>query len=126
MKINQLYRSVPSPEIVEALLAAIDVDGTHTFDRNTMERGHACEKIMDLYPALRDHYIPCKARLYLSDPLTVRGAISIMRQVFRVHGITLLSREKNNGNKKIIVYRAVMPGEKHGMCMQARDVLIEF
>ena len=60
----------------------------------------------ELLPQLEPYYIPCKARLYIyNNPFTPAHAITILRQVLKVHSHTLKASEKTRGGEKTIWYQ---------------------
>ena len=52
------------------------------------------------------HYLPCKARTYLND-LNSKNAITIMRQLCRLYGYSVQSREKYVKGDKFIIYQII-------------------
>ena len=60
---------------------------------------------------LEDFYLPCKAKIYL-EGMDEKRAITVLKQILRLHGYFLLSREKNFNNKKIIFYQLINEKDK--------------
>lgn len=109
MKINQLFTKTVELGVAERLVRCIGLDGIddgRTFTRFDLQRVDAVAKFAAIECELREYYLPCKARLYMED-MTDKKVLTVVKQVLRLHGYALQSREKNSGSKKIIVYRIV-------------------
>jgi len=113
MKINQLFIKHVDEDMIGRVLKCFNLKGLTDrqqfckLDLCTIGSVDALNKIKD---DLSSYYIPCKARLYLTD-LTEKRAITVLKQVIRLHNYSLRSRERNFKNKKIIFYQIVPIGE---------------
>ncbi len=118
MKINQLFTRVVDIDILNNLVRCLglsDVDDPRTFTRYDLRRVNAVARVTEMVPVLQTFYIPCKARLYLTD-ITEKKVVTIVKQVLRLHGYCILAKEKNVGTRKVIMYRVVNTSvDAHGM-----------
>ena len=95
--INQLFREKPSRELACKLVHYCGLAGlqdTRYFSRFDMQRENTIKKINEhLIDNLKKLYIRCKAESYLSV-LDEHAVITILRQVLRIHGYTVISRTR--------------------------------
>jgi len=65
------------------------------------------EKIKnDLLPELHKIYVKCKAKSYLEN-IDEKSVLTILRQILRVHGYSLLSRSKCSKRDRFLEYRII-------------------
>lgn len=110
---NQLFRQVPPRDICQKVLESFgikDLDDTINFSRKDLEAVQCVEKMERLRPLLVKYYLPCKARTYLND-LNEKNVITILRQIVRLYGYSISSREKYIKGDKFIIYQLI-PTEK--------------
>lgn len=70
-----------------------------------MARAHTTSKVLSLLPELSTYYLPCKAKKFLQPHLLgVRRALTILRQLLKVHGYQVLHTEHTVNNQKITSY----------------------
>lgn len=110
---NQLFRQVPPRDVCQKVLEAFgikDLDDTINFSRKDLKAISCIEKMEELKSLLIKYYLPCKARTYLND-LNVKNVITILRQIVRLYGYSISSREKYIKGDKFIIYQLI-PTEK--------------
>ena len=110
---NQLFRQTPPMETCILVLNAFglrDFDDTTNFSRRDLEMLQCVSKMEALKTELMRYYLPCKARTYLND-LNAKNVITVLRQVARLYGYSVQSREKYIKGDKFIIYQLV-PTEK--------------
>lgn len=121
MKINQLFIKRVDQETLKELLKCFglkDLNDKHMFSKYDMMQYRTSEKVMSLKPTLAQFYLPCKARVYLEN-ITDKRALTIFKQVLRLFGYHLSSKEKNVNGSKIIFYRLTSDAEvEHNPSMQ--------
>jgi hypothetical protein len=103
---NQLFRKIPPMEVCNQVLHAFginDFNDNRFFSRKDLDAIHCVEKMQELKNTLAEYYLPCKARTYLND-LNSKNVITILRQLCRVHGYSVQSREKYIRGCKFIIY----------------------
>lgn len=109
---NQLFRQIPSSDLCERILHAFGLtsfsDSTY-FSRKDLDAIHCVEKMTELKNELIKYYLPCKARTYLND-LNSKNVITILRQVAKLYGFSVQSREKYIKGDKFIIYQ-ILPCE---------------
>lgn len=109
MKINQLFVRHVDNDMLHKVLACFNLQGLHDkklFCRADIIDYHTVDRLNNIHSEISSYYIPCKAKLYLMD-MTEKKAITMLKQILRLYGFSLLSREKNNKNKKVIYYQLI-------------------
>lgn len=117
MKINQLFTKKVDTDVLLALLNCFgltDLNDKRFFCKFDMIQHNTVQRLEELTPILREYYLPCKAKVYLeNDNMTEKRAITILKQVLRLHGYHLYSKEKNVNNRKIIFYQLLNELDKN-------------
>jgi Na+-translocating ferredoxin:NAD+ oxidoreductase RnfC subunit len=109
MKILQLFRKkIEGEDLLELLkcFGLVGLDDTHVFTKYELRQRNTCVKLQSIMPMLKEYYLPCKANLYITEIFTEAKAITILRQILRVHSYTLVSIERNINHEKQIFYCA--------------------
>jgi len=110
---NQLFRVLPDIDIILTLLETFgltSLQDTNFFTKQTLKDNDTITKINGIYDKLQTYYLPCKKK-YL-DNQTEKGCITILRQFIKVHGYTLVSKEKYIKREKLCVYRLIELDDK--------------
>lgn len=92
---------------VARCFGVLDVTDSRPFDREDMARLGTPARLTMLSHRLRALYTPCKARVYLDQPITLQRALTILKHVLRSSGRTLMSRERNVRGKKTTYYQII-------------------
>ena len=110
---HQLFKTTPPLELVQKVVRCFGFE-------NLQDKGCICKKyfttmkVLDeltkLVPELKAHYLPCKAKTYLTE-LTHNSVMTILRQVLRPHNYVIVSREKYINREKLINYNLVNKNE---------------
>ncbi len=111
---NQLFRFIPPREVLMKLLNIFGLSGlddNRNFTRHDMVKLNVLEEISNMKNTLEEYYLPCKARTYLND-ITYKNVITILRQVIRLYGHSVISREKYIKGDKFIIYQIISTEEK--------------
>jgi hypothetical protein len=106
MKINQLFKSSIPEELLVKILICYgfnSIDDEHSFCKYDIEKLYTVDKINSLKDEIAKHYLPCKSKIYL-DNLDANKCITILRQILRLHGQILISRQKYIKQKKTTIY----------------------
>jgi hypothetical protein len=114
MKINQLFvKKVDMAVLIELLhcFGLLDLNDRRLFNKHDLVMHNTVSKIENMRDKLTVFYLPCKASIYMSD-MTEKRAITILKQVVRLYGYALLSKEKNVHNKKVIFYQLISEKER--------------
>lgn len=109
MKIHQLFTKKVEVELLLRLLKCFglkDLNDKRLFCKNDIVQNNTVGKMNEMKSVLESYYLPCKAKIYLEE-VTDKRVITILKQVLRLHGYYLVSKEKNVNNKKIIFYHLV-------------------
>jgi hypothetical protein len=108
-KINQLFTKIVDRNVAERLVQCLGLQGlddSSNFTRFDLVRVGTVTRIYAMVEQLSQYYLPCKARIYLTQ-INEKKAITIVKQILRLHNYSVVAKEKNNGNQKVIVYRIV-------------------
>lgn len=109
MKINQLFKTHIPEEILNKILKCFGYDDVNacneqcSFCKADLARLGTVENVNLLKDEIAKHYLPCKSKIYLHD-LDSKKCITILRQVLKLHGFTLLSKQKYVKQKKTTFY----------------------
>tara|TARA_B100001094_G_scaffold285827_1_gene300207 strand:+ start:135 stop:542 length:408 start_codon:yes stop_codon:yes gene_type:complete len=106
-KKDQNFRNIPDLKIIHLLLETFGLDGLDDdryFTREHMIEIQTVNKIIELIPRLKEYYIPCKSKIYLSD-LNEKKVITILRQFIKNLNYKVFTFEKSIQRKKHITYR---------------------
>ncbi len=98
-----IFRSHPPIEILHSWAQAAGLQDAYDSAYFTKSQIHL-EKIENLLPLLIPYYLPCRTKEFLDSPLTQSKALTIGRQVARVHSIQICSQEKTILGKKSLYY----------------------
>jgi hypothetical protein len=106
MKKDQLFKKHPSNELFLKILSAfglIDLNDNRSFTRKDLKTLRTVEKLELILDQLKQCYLPCKSRTYLSG-LTEKNSVTVLRQILKTRNYTVLSREKYMRGEKFIIY----------------------
>jgi|TARA_Y100000389_G_scaffold131613_2_gene129016 hypothetical protein len=106
---NQLFRVLPDIEIIHSLLEIFGLDtlkDTKFFTKESLKSNDTANKLTEMRDELETYYLPCKAKNYITN-ITDKRCITILRQFIRIHGYTLISKERSIEGQKTIVYRLI-------------------
>lgn len=106
MKINQLFKShIPEDLFIRILncFGFLNINDEHSFCKVDLAKMSTVEKLFNIKDEISKYYLPCKAKLYLGN-LDENKAITILRQVLRLHSMTLISKQKYIKQKKTTLY----------------------
>jgi hypothetical protein len=113
MKINQLFNKAIPEEVALRVVQCfnlISLSDRRMFCKYDLELYGTLERLQTLVPELSQYYMPCKARTYLHE-LSGKKCITVLKQIIRLHGITLISRERNVQGRKVIFYQMMGSGD---------------
>ena len=106
---NQLFRVLPDIEIINSLLQIFGLNSlydTKFFTKESLKDNDTVNKLYEMKDELEKYYLPCKAKNYIND-INDKRCITILRQFIKVHGYTLISKERYIDGKKMSVYRLI-------------------
>jgi hypothetical protein len=105
-KINQLYRAAIPYDLFVKLYRCFGYETLnieYSFNKLDLEHLDTIKRVGELKDELSQFYIPCKAKLYLSN-LNELKCITVFRQVLRLNNISLISKQKYIKHKKVTFY----------------------
>lgn len=109
MKINQLFiKKIELDLLLEVLncFGLTDLYDKRFFCKYDILQQNTVERLNQLRGKLEPFYLPCKAKIYMDENgMNEKRAITILKQILRLHGYYLSSKEKNVNNRKIIFYQ---------------------
>ena len=106
MTINQLFKSKPPQEKVLTIIEVFNLNGfddTKSFTKKDLTIFETVKKINENISLLEELYLPCKAKIYLTD-LNEKKSITILRQLLKLYKYNLKSTEKYIQGDKMIEY----------------------
>ena len=117
MVINQLFISKPPLELVHSLIHGFGfkkLNDKKEFCYLDMDRLKTLEVFHKLENDLCKYYLPCKKKIYFNDikTLTNKEAITILKQLLKIHDYDLNSREKFIKGTKYSVYKIITKQDK--------------
>ena len=107
-KKEQLFRKVPSKDLVESILKLFIPNGFqdiyYQFSRKMIIEKGVVEKLEEMRDQLKEHYMNCKHKLYL-EGINPKKAVTILRQMLRLYQYRVVSMEKYYNGKKYLLYK---------------------
>ena len=106
MKINQLFKSPLPDDLFKKILTSFgyeNVTDDHSFSKVDLEKWSTVDKFVELKEELSKYYLPCKAKLYLTK-LDENKVITVFRQILRLNGLALASKQKYIKQRKTTIY----------------------
>ena len=83
---NQLFKTLPTIEMINKVLLCFNIDsldtGKVTFCRKDIINFNSVSKLNTIKNDLKEFYLPCKARTYLND-LNEKNIVTILRQILK-------------------------------------------
>lgn len=121
MKINQLFVKKVDEETLGKLMQCYNLAGfhdAHMFSKYDLITFDTVSKLKDIKSEVEPFYLRCKAAVYLEN-ISVKKALTILKQVLRLYDYYLISIEKNINSKKVIYYKLISKEEKYPLkCMK--------
>ncbi len=107
MKYFQLFCEKPPEGFVVELLGCFGLEGLN--DKREFSKGDLIEmntvhRMEELIPELVLYYLPCKAKIYLSN-MNEKRTITVLCQFLKLYEHKLCRKEKIVNKKKIIYYK---------------------
>ena len=106
MKINQLFKAIIPDDLFEKLYKAFGYNELleeYMFSKNDLLRLNTVAIVNTIKDELIQYYLPCKAKVYIIN-LDLNKCITIFRQVVRLFGMVLISKQKYIRHKKCTMY----------------------
>jgi hypothetical protein len=100
---DSVFREIPSREqVLEWLqrLQITDFNDSHAITEKTFLFEEFNSVLLELEP----YYYPCKAQIYLHRNINMKRAMTVLRQLVKVHGYTFFTRERLIAGEKINEY----------------------
>jgi hypothetical protein len=117
MVINQLFISKPPIDLLNEIIKGFGITKLNSkkeFCYLDMNKLNTLNTFHNLENELKKYYIPCKQKIYFNDiiNLTNKEAITILRQLLKVHNYDLNSKEKFIKGNKYSIYTIISKDEK--------------
>lgn len=107
MKINQLFVKPVGSDVVDLIARSFGLTGIgdrRLFSKRDMQANQTVQRLTHIKPILEEYYLPCKARIYLAR-ISEKKAITIFKQLLKLHDCVLVSLERNSMFRKVIFYK---------------------
>ena len=117
MVLKQLFISKPPLELLKKIINGFGLTNLHDkkeFSYLDMNELKTLNIFHILENDLRKYYIPCKQKIYFDNMnnLTNKEAITILKQLLKIHDYDLNSREKFIKGIKYSIYKIITKQEK--------------
>ncbi len=117
MVLKQLFISTPPIDLLKDIINGFglkNLNDKKEFCYLDMDNLNTLNVFHTLENELRKYYLPCKQKIYLNDInlLTNKEAITILRQLLKIHDYDLNSREKFIKGIKYSVYKIITKQDK--------------
>ena len=128
---HQLFKKIPPKEIVLKYLNCFgfkDFNDRRCICKKYFSRMNVIPNIKKIIQELKIFYLPCKSKVYINN-ITEKKCITILRQFIKVHGYTLISKERYIEGKKMSVYRLIKSDDKVSTPKKQdckKDIVISF
>ena len=112
---NQLFKNIPDLQIIQSILSAFgldDIEDARFFTKDHMVDVDTVQKISNLSDSLKEYYLPCKSKKYLTD-LNEKKCITILRQFVKIHHYKCIGMEKSIKGNKTMTYRLIYSNEDY-------------
>ena len=106
---NQLFKINPDYDIMGKLLNAFcltNISDTRFFTKQNIIDNNTPQKISEIIPQLQKYYLPCKAKIYLTN-INEKKCITIFRQFLKFYQYKCIAIEKSFNGKKQMTYRLI-------------------
>ena len=106
MKINQLFKSYIPDDLFQKILHSFgfsSIFDERSFCKIDLSKIGIIDKIIELREEISKYYLPCKARLYITN-LNESKCITMFRQILRLQGLGLKSSQKYIKKRKTTFY----------------------
>lgn len=116
MVLKQLFISKPPLDLLKKILKGFgikNIDIKKEFSYLDMDRLNTLLIFHNLQNEIKKYYIPCKQKYFENiNNLTNKEAISILRQLLKIHNYELSSKEKFIKGIKYSIYHIITKEEK--------------
>lgn len=109
MKINQLFKDKIGEDLALKVIRSFGLTGmddTSLFCKNDIIKNDTVQIISSLKDELEQYYLPCKAKCYLTA-IDAKKCITLLRQILRLFGLKLQTRQKYVQSRKMTFYNIV-------------------
>ena len=111
---DQLFKNKPDLNLVTKIIklfGLLDINDINLFTKQNLIDLKTMEKINEYIPKLKEYYLPCKAKKYLTD-LNEKKCINILRQLLKQYNHNILSKEKTIQSQKYTYYQIIQYSNK--------------
>ena len=117
MVLKQLFISTPPIELLKDIINGFglkNLNDKKEFCYLDMDNLNTLNVFHTLESELRKYYLPCKQKIYFNNMnlLTNKEAITILKQLLKIHDYDLNSREKFIKGIKYSVYKIITKQDK--------------
>ena len=112
---DQLFKNKPDLNLVTdiiKLFGLLNINDINLFTRQNLIDLNTMDKLYEYIPKLKEYYLPCKAKIYLSD-LNEKKCITILRQLLKQYNYNILTKEKTIKSVKYNFYQIIQHSTKN-------------
>lgn len=128
MRKHLFFRKLPDQDVLNRLLLCFGIESYGqevSFTKEDLKHINTRDKVNAMVPELNAYYIPCKARVYLTN-ITVPTCITILRQILRLFSCYLLSNQKMKHGTKQVHYTIMYPDKPLQLRKQEMPCILSF
>lgn len=104
----QLFKKIPDDNFINTIFEVfgiINYDENYKFTKEDLKDKNVVDNLKKLKEEFEKYYLSCKFEKYFSDlTLNEKGCITILRQICRLKGYKVISKEKYSNKKKFLIY----------------------
>jgi hypothetical protein len=111
---DQLFKNKPDFNLVTNIIkifGLLDINDINLFTKQNLIDLDTINKMYEYIPKLKEYYLPCKSRLYLTD-LDEKKCITILRQLLKQYNYNILAKEKTIKSVKYNFYQIIQFSNK--------------
>jgi len=111
---DQLFKNKPDLNLVTdiiKLFGLLNINDINLFTRQNLIDLNTMDKLYEYIPKLKEYYLPCKAKIYLTD-LDEKKCITILRQLLKQYNYNILTKEKTIKSVKYNFYQIIQHSTK--------------
>lgn len=108
MSLFQLFKKKPSDDIIKEVLAITgfnSLEEPKEISRLQLSNPEVIKKYLKLQPDIAKYYIPCKAKVYITEEPTAKNIITIIRHLLKTRSYIVKAQEKYQSGQKIVFYK---------------------
>jgi len=126
MSLFQLFKKKPTDDIIKELLYVTgfnSLEDPKEISRIQLATTEVIDKYLKIQPDIANFYIPCKAKIYITEEPTAKNIITIIRHILKTRGYFVQSQEKYQSGHKTVFYKIAPKNTKNTKAIQELHVV---